>query len=145
MKKLILILALLALGTSTRAQELGIRFGDVLGNNVALDGLISVGEFSRVHADLSFGSGLGVEALYDFLYKPLGNDGFKWYVGAGPSMYIDDPFFLGFSGELGLDYHFPTVPISLSVDWRPTFWLIEETDVRWEGFGFNARYVFGKQ
>lgn len=143
MRKLLFLIPFLVLGKLTMAQELGIRFGDVLGNAVAVDGLFQVGEFSRVHADLSFGKGVGIEGLYDFLYKPLG-DGVNWYVGAGPSMYIDDPFFLGFSGELGLDYHFNNVPISLSADWRPTFWIIEDTDLYAGGFGFNARYVFGR-
>lgn len=144
MKKIILSLLLLASGKIATAQELGIRFGDVLGNTVAVDGLFQVGEFSRVHADLSFGDGVGIEALYDFLYKPLGGEAFNWYVGAGPSMLIDDPFYLGFSGELGLDYHFNAVPISLSLDWRPTFWLIEKTDFRAGGFGLNVRYCFGR-
>jgi hypothetical protein len=144
MKKLVVLLSFLTIGYTASAQELGIRFGDVLGNTVAVDGLFQIGEFSRVHADLSFGDGVGIEALYDFLYKPLGTDGFSWYVGAGPSMLIDDPFYLGFSGELGLDYHFSAVPISLSLDWRPTFWLIEKTSFRAEGFGLNVRYVFGR-
>jgi hypothetical protein len=144
MKKLFVLLAFLSLGKFAMAQELGIRFGDVVGNTVAIDGMFSVGEFSRVHADVSFGDGLGVEALYDFLYKPLGAEAFNWYVGAGPSMLIDDPFYLGISGEVGLDYHFNAVPLSLSLDWRPTFWIIEETDLSGRGFGLNVRYVFGR-
>lgn len=144
MKKLLLLVAFLSLGKLSTAQELGIRLGEVVGNTVAIDGMVSLGEFSRVHADISFGDGLGVEALYDFLYKPLGAEAFNWYVGAGPSMLIDDPFYLGLSGEIGLDYHFNAVPLSLSLDWRPTFWLIEETDLSGRGFGLNVRYVFGQ-
>ena len=144
MKKLLLVPVFACFGFTVSAQELGIRVGDVLGNTVAVDGLFAVGEFSRVHADLSFGRGVGIEALYDFLYKPLGSDGVNWYVGAGPSLYIDDPFFLGFSGELGLDYHFDGIPLSVSADWRPTFWLIEYTDLYAGGFGLNVRYVFGE-
>lgn len=145
MKKLFLLLSLVFTVHTASAQELGIRVGDVLGNNVAVDALFTLGEFSRVHADLSFGSGgVGIEALYDFLYRPLGAEAFNWYVGAGPSMLIDDPFYLGFSGEIGIDYHFVEVPLSLSLDWRPTFWLIEETDIRAGGFGLNVRYVFGQ-
>lgn len=144
MKKILLALLFITAGQFASAQELGIRFGDVLGNTVAVDGLFQVGEFSRIHADLSFGDGVGIEALYDFLYKPLGGEAFNWYVGAGPSMLINDPFYLGFSGELGLDYHFNGVPVSLSLDWRPTLWLIEKTSFRAEGFGLNVRYVFGR-
>lgn len=145
MKKLIGILAFVALCSAAQAQELGIRVGDALGNNVAVDALFSAGEFSRIHADVSFGSGVGVEALWDFLYRPLGGEAFYWYAGVGPSMLIDDPFLLGASGELGLSYTFNGAPISISADWRPTFYIIEDTDFHAGGFGVNIRYVFGKK
>jgi hypothetical protein len=144
MKNFFLILIFSIAGLSqTNAQEIGIRFGEMTGNNVAVDGIFSVGEFSRIHANISFGDGLGIDALYDFLYKPLG-DGFNWYVGAGPSMLIHDPFYLGVSGEVGIEYHFNNAPISLSLDYRPTFWLVEKTDFDFGGFGLNVRYVFDK-
>jgi len=130
------------------SQEIGVRFGDVVGNNVAVDALFNTGEFSRVHADVSFGSGVGVEALWDFLYKPLSigkAEGFSWYAGAGVSTLIDDPFWLGVSGEAGLEYTFAKVPISLSTDYRPSFYFIDDFDFHGGGFCFNARYVFGKK
>src|SRR6478735_10250021 len=144
MKKLLIVFAFIAICSAAQAQELGVRFGDVLGNNVGVDALFSAGKFSRIHADVSFGSGVGVEALWDFLYRPLGGEAFNWYAGAGVSMLIDDPFWLGASGELGLSYTFNNVPISLSADWRPTFYIIENTDFHAGGFGVNARFVFGK-
>lgn len=143
MKKLLTMLALVTVCAAAQAQELGIRFGDVVGNDVAVDALFSVGEFSRIHADVSFGNGVGVEALWDFLYRPLGGEAFKWYAGVGASMWLDDPFLLGASGEIGLAYTFNGVPISLSADWRPVFYIIEDTDFRADGFGINVRYVFG--
>jgi hypothetical protein len=145
MKKLIGILAFVAVCSAAQAQELGVRFGDVLGNDVAVDALFSAGKFSRIHADVSFGSGVGVEALWDFLYRPLGGEAFSWYAGFGPSMLINDPFFFGVSGEAGLSYTFNNVPISLSADWRPTFYIVSDTDFHAGGFGINARYVFGKK
>ena len=145
MRKLLTILFFVGMYSFTQAQELGARFGDVLGNNVAVDALFSSGKFSRVHADVSFGTGVGVEALWDFVYRPLGGEAFYWYAGAGASMLIDSPFWLGASGELGLSYKFNQVPISLSADWRPTFWIIDNTEFRGGGFGVNVRYVFGKK
>ena len=143
MKKLLTIVAFVALCSTVQAQELGIRFGDVAGNDVAVDALFSAGEFSRIHADVSFGSGVGIEALWDFVYRPLGGEAFYWYAGVGATMLIDDPFWLGASGEIGLSYNFNKVPLSLSADWRPTFYIIEETDFRSGGFGINLRYRFG--
>lgn len=125
----------------TNGQEVGIRFGEMTGNNVAVDGIFSLGEFRRIHANVSFGEGVGIDALYDFLYRPLGNN-FNWYVGAGPSMFINDPFYLGISGEIGIEYHFNNAPIAIGLDYRPTFWIIEDTDFDAGGFGLNIRYVF---
>ena len=144
MRKLVLVLFVaLATATLTNAQEIGVRFGDVSGGNVAIDGVFSTGQFSRIHADVSFGNGVGIDVLWDFLYRPLGGEAFNWYAGAGPYTVIGDPFALGVMGELGLEYRFNSVPISLSGDWRPAFRIIENTDFSFGGFGFNVRYIFG--
>lgn len=143
MKKIIVLASIMFIGFSASSQELGVRFGNVLDNNVAVDGVFKVGKFSRVHADLSFGDGVGIEALWDFIYRPLGGEAFNWYVGVGPSLLINDPVWLGASGEIGLEYRFNGAPIALGVDWRPTLFLIDKTSFDAGGFGLNIRYVFG--
>ena len=145
MKKISVLFFAVTFCGMTHAQELGLRFGDVAGGNVAVDGIFSSGQFSRIHADVSFGHhGLGVEALWDMLYRPLGPDGFHWYVGAGPYLFIGDPFQLGFSGEIGIEYRFKDAPIALGADWRPTLRIVDNTDMIWERAGFNVRYIFGQ-
>ncbi|WP_430817585.1 hypothetical protein [Carboxylicivirga sp. RSCT41] len=144
MKRVILISAvLISLGLSSNAQELGVRFGDVSGGNVAIDGIFSTGQFSRIHGDVSFGNGVGIDLLWDFLYKPLGNEAFSWYVGVGPYTRIDDPFKLGVVGEIGLEYLFSGVPLALGIDYRPAFEIIDNTDFHAGGFGLNVRWRFG--
>jgi hypothetical protein len=129
---------------SLKAQEIGIRTGDVLGNNIAIDAIFGA-DWGRTHADLSFGSGgVGVEAIWTPIYEPLGGEAFNWYAGAGPSLFIGDIFLLGVSGEIGIAYMFNTIPLSLSLDYRPTLFIVEETDFSGRGFGLNIRYVFGK-
>ena len=149
MKKSILVFALFlfaGLSQVNAQSELGIRFGNVTGGDVALDGIISVGEFSRIHANVSFGGNgatdFGVDALWDFIYRPLGDEAFNWYAGAGPFLGFGDVFSLGAAGEIGLEYRF-NIPLSLSVDWRPYFRLVEDTDFDAGGFGLNLRYVLG--
>lgn len=143
MKKLLFGILFLGLTHFASAQEIGVRFGDVTGNDVAIDAVFSTGKFSRIHADVSFGNGgVGLEALYDFIYRPLGAESFNWYLGVGPSAFIGDNFLLGASGEVGLEYKFKGAPISLSVDWRPTLWIVDKTDFHAGGFGLNVRYVF---
>ena len=143
MKKLILVFTLFCANQMVHSQEIGIRFGDVTGNDVAVDGVFSSGKFSRIHADVSFGNdGVGADALCDFIYKPVDGDNLKWYLGAGPSVFIGNDFLLGASGEVGLEYRFEEVPIALGLDWRPTLWIVEQTDFHAGGFGLNVRYVF---
>lgn len=136
------ILSLAAVHTS-QAQELGIRFGNALGNksSVAIDGVFALGKFSRIHADVSFGNGVAVEALWDFLYRPIPDAPINWYVGAGPALYLSSPFALGASGEVGLEYRFKDAPLAIGLDYRPTFVLIETTAFV-NSFGLNVRYVF---
>lgn len=145
LKRLFLItLISSAAATGANAQELGIRFGDAMANksSVAIDGVFGLGEFSRLHANVSFGSGVGVEVLWDFLYRPIPNSPINWYVGAGPSLFLGTPFALGASGEIGLEYHFTEVPLAIGLDYRPTFVLVETTAFV-NSFGFNVRWVFG--
>ncbi len=146
MKKLLLIsiFALIAVYYAG-AQEIGVRFGGTNGaGGVALDGVFGAGP-GRIHADLGiYNGGVGVDVLWDFIYKPLGGEAFNWYLGAGPNTYIGEDFWLGVCGEIGLEYRFNSVPISLGVDWRPTLWVIEETKFGADSFGLCARFRFGK-
>lgn len=143
MKKIILSALLFGAFQFSNAQEIGVRFGDVARNNVAIDGVFATGKFNRIHADVSFGGdGVGIDALWDFVHRPLGNEAFKWYLGAGPSMSIDNDFWFGVSGEIGLEYHFKGAPIALGVDYRPTLWIVQDSDFNAGGFGCNIRYVF---
>lgn len=130
---------------SSNAQELGVRFGGTNGHGgAAIDAVFAAGQFSRIHADLGFyKGGVGVDVLWDFLYKPLSGEAFNWYLGVGPSTYIADPFWLGISGEIGLEYRFQGVPIAIGADWRPTLWVVEETQFGADSFGLNVRFVFG--
>ncbi|MEC3907920.1 hypothetical protein VOI54_12895 [Tamlana sp. 2201CG12-4] len=129
------------LSVALNAQEIGIRFGQVSGNDVAVDGVFDLNG-SRIHANVSFGDSVGLDALWDFVYEPIGDDGFHWYAGVGPSAHIDDKFLLGGSGEIGAEYVFNDVPIVIGIDYRPTFWIIEDTDFEWGGFGLNVRFRF---
>jgi len=146
MKKVLLI-AIISLSTyfCASAQELGVRFGGTNGaGGVALDGVFGAGP-GRIHADLGFyHEGVGIDVLWDFLYKPLGDEAFNWYLGAGPTTYISDQFWLGVCGEIGLEYRFKGAPISIGADWRPTLWIIDETSFGADSFGLCARFRFGK-
>ena len=143
MKKVVLVsfflLGLISLGN---AQEIGVRLGQVSGGNVAVDGIFGTGKFSRLHADVSFGNNLGIDLLWDFLYRPINDGPIFWYVGAGAYTEIGNNFHLGATGEIGLEYHFMDVPIAIGLDYRPYFQIIDQTNIDWGGFGLNIRFVF---
>ncbi|MCS5490924.1 outer membrane insertion C- signal [Algoriphagus limi] len=144
--KLLSIFFFLTLFVSVEAysQEVGIRFGNFSGNNVAVDGVFALGEFSRIHADVSFGGGgVGIDALWNPIFKPVGSSDFNWYAGFGPSLFLGDPFTLGAAGEVGIEYAFADVPITIGADYRPVFVIVENTRFVGDGFGFNIRWRFG--
>ena len=142
MKKTLLLLCLLQCSmVLCSAQEVGVRFGNVSGGNVAVDAVFSTTKFSRIHTDISFGDGVGIDLIWDFHYKRLGNEAFNWYIGLGPYSFLGSPFELGLVAEIGLEYHFKGVPLAIGGDWRPYLRIIDNTDLGWGGFGFNVRFV----
>nr|WP_321354724.1 hypothetical protein [uncultured Draconibacterium sp.] len=151
LQKIVLTLVLAFAGMFIgNAQELGVRFGDVSAGSVAIDGIFSTGEFNRLHADLSFGDGVAADLLWDFLYRPLTDEAFNWYMGVGPYLAILDEdsyddetnFNLGAAFEIGLEYRFVDIPLALGLDYRPALEIIDNTSFHWGGFGLNVRYVF---
>jgi hypothetical protein len=144
LKVLSLVLFLgLSASLESQAQEVGIRFGNVNGNNVAVDGVFALGDFSRIHADVSFGNdGVGIDALWNPIYDDISTSDFKWYAGFGPSLFLSDDFKFGVAGEIGAEYPFTDVPLTLGLDWRPYFIIVEETSFDAGGFGLNIRWRF---
>src|SRR6188768_3809966 len=107
MKKLILLLLLTSLAAQVSAQELGVRIGDVVGNRAAIDAVFNANEAGRIHADLSFGkNSVGVEVLWDVVYRQIGSSDFDWYLGVGPTALFHDDAHVGLSGEIGVEGHF---------------------------------------
>ena len=102
----------------------------------------------------SFGGGFGadyswtnINGLYE-LHKDIDAvDGLQWYYGGGVFYTIyggsfgGRSSFFGISGAVGLDYKFENTPISITLDWVPSF--------GFSGYGFGAdngglavRYTF---
>ncbi len=143
MKKLLVLSSFMLISYAGFSQEIGARWGEVLGNDIALDAILRSGDGHRIHVDLSFGNDFGLEVLWDFLYRPLGDTPLYWYVGVGPSVLFSDPLYFGISGEAGLEFRFNKLPIVIGADWRPTYYIVDVSDFETGGFGVNARFVFG--
>ncbi len=126
------------------AQEIGLRFGEMTGNNVAIDGVIAWKE-SRLHSNISFGDTVGIDFVYDFVFLPINKmDNFYYYLGIGLTTVFGDNFTFGGVGEVGIEYRFVNSPIILGFDYKPAVLVLPKTDFAWTNIGFNIRYVFNK-
>ncbi|MCZ2101597.1 MAG: hypothetical protein LC107_08685 [Chitinophagales bacterium] len=96
---------------------------------------VNIGAYYQVHNDIPNVSGL------------------RWYYGGGANIYFwswDSAFLdsgsntsFGISGVLGLDYKFADIPLNVSADWIPTFFLNGYGNGFGAGYGaLAARYTF---
>ena len=126
------------------AQEIGLRFGEMTGNNVAIEGAIGWKE-SRLHSNISFGDTVGIDFVYDFVFLPINKmDNFYYYLGIGLTTVFGDNFKFGGLGEVGIEYRFVNSPIALGLDYKPAVLVLPKTDFTWSNIGFNIRYVFSE-
>lgn len=156
MKKLVLLLVV-ALGFSfAQAQsegiELGLRSGGGAHSFSAIDFVYGLSDKNRIHADLAFGNRyLNVEGLYEWQF-PIGEN-FVIYPGFGLGFYSWEHYYnkgwyynkkgqyvydegyerystVGILGVIGIEYQIQPIPLSVGIDFRPSF-------------GFSNDYGFG--
>lgn len=162
--KILFILALLAVGLNSHAQDYKNAIGLRAAWGWALTGKHFMNDAAAIEAIVnyrSYGSGafdynyFSLTGLYQKHSDISSMDGLRWYWGFGANVGSwggdwdlidgdsDGSFFLGVCGNLGLDYKFANTPINLSADWIPTF-----NFIGWgNGFsgevgGFAIRYTF---
>lgn len=141
MQKIVLV-CLMFFAYHLSAQEIGVRFGDMYGNNIALDATFPI-KSKRVHATVSFGDNIGVDAIYDFAVESIfRSPDLRYYVGLGLTTLFSSEFKLGVMGELGIEYGFPRTPVTIGLDYRPAVIVIEKMDFIYGNFGLNVRYRF---
>lgn len=141
-KTLALIAFILCVHLSSHSQEIGLRFGNFVGGNAAIDITLSQKENSRLHSILSVGDGIGLSVIYDFIYSNIGDSDFLWYAGFGPYALTEDPFSLGAVGEVGIEYNINKGPFTVGLDWLPFFRIIDNTTFGTNTLGVNVRYRF---
>lgn len=142
MKKIILsAFMLLGLVFTAQSQEisknaLGLRLGDNNGFGGEVSYQLGLNQKNRLEFDLGWRNSSDVDAvkavaLYQWVWNIDG--GFNWYAGAGGgiaswrydydgsgSRYGDDNGTYVFAaGDIGIEYRFSEVPITLSLDARP--------------------------
>ena len=157
MKKLfIAIVAVFAMSTvaSAQIQTLGVRVGGGQGYGAELSAQWGfMGQ--RLETDLGWNSGdhytgFSLAGVYQWTGE-IGS-GFGWYAGVGARLAMwswesgykdhDTDFALALVGQAGIEYNFDAIPIQLSLDIRPNFWLLPETSFHWGDIALGIRYRF---
>ncbi|HEU4470547.1 MAG TPA: hypothetical protein VFR58_05640 [Flavisolibacter sp.] len=119
---------------------LGLRFSTadaVVGNSISFKYFLK--EQMAVETLLSFGDPLAVGLLLA-KHRPFG-EGFSWLYDGGGYVGFSGPGRAGFQGILGIDYKAGTLPVNLSLDWKPELNLSKEFSFEPAVLGISARFT----
>ncbi len=141
MKKLIVVLvAALAFTVAASAQPRAIGIRGAYGVDLSYQHSLGAQNFAELDLGLS-SYGFNLSGVYDIVFANQGD--FNFYAGPGATVSIGNGYFLaGLSGQVGAEWNVPSLPIQLSLDWKPTFYLIGVQSFSWEGFALGIRYRF---
>lgn len=155
MKKLFFVLvAVMGLTIAANAQDnaIGVRLGGGQGYNAEISFQKGLGGTGRLEFDLGYhnwenAGAISLAALYQMHKEFASVQNLGWYVGAGAKLdyfYVggSSSLYLGVLGQAGLDYHFNAVPLQLSLDIRPCFYVLPDTYFHWGDIALGIRYMF---
>ncbi len=150
MKKLLLLVAIATTTLAANAQSengyknaIGVRLGSTV---PAIKSGITYKHFfnkNAAEAIISFGDGVALCGLYEF-HKPINTvEGLQLMYGFGAYLGINNSENnFGGAGIIGLDYKFNSVPLNLTLDWKPELNIVSKVGFEASGIGFSARFTF---
>lgn len=150
MKSKLLLMALLAtLGMASTAKAQDYKFGvgvRLSNSNPTLNNSVSAKYFvtdkTAIEGLVSFGTRFGIGGLIE-IHEPFKTAGFSWFYGGGAYVgFQDKNTYLGPTGIVGLDYKFPSIPLNLSLDWKPELDIIPKISFVPDAFAVTARFAF---
>ena len=144
MKKFVLVMAAIlgiAVVAAAQPRAIGIRAG--YGAEVSYQHTLGGENFGEI--DLGWSTGAFSAGLaYDFMICPLGPLNFY----AGPQVNVGFVnvegvgLIVGAGVQIGIEYPFDSIPLQLSLDWKPTFYFVPATAFGWQGIALGIRYLF---
>ncbi|MBB1284285.1 hypothetical protein HRH25_07875 [Flavisolibacter sp. BT320] len=75
-------------------------------------------------------------------HSPFATSGISWFWGAGAYAGFSGGRRFGAQGVVGLDFIMPTLPLNLSIDWKPELNFSKQFSFEPAAIGFSARFVF---
>lgn len=155
MKRVLLLIAtFVTIGSFANAQNaLGVRLGGGQGYGAELSWQTGLGG-NRLEMDLGLRSddhftAFNLYGIYQWTGTIAGNLG--WFAGVGDCLGYwnwehgydgDGNIALAAVGQAGLEYNFQAVPIQLSLDIRPKFYILPETSFHWGDIALGIRFRF---
>ena len=140
------VILIFLMGFSAKSQEyqnaVGIRFSS---NAAAINNSITFKHFvnnnTAIEGLFSFGAPVAIGVLLE-KHTELATEGLSYFLGGGGYVGFSGSRNLGAQGVAGLEYKFPTVPINVSVDWKPELNIINHISFEPAVLGISARFVF---
>jgi hypothetical protein len=148
MKRFGFILVFFIMAASTnlvKAQgykaALGVRFstGDALVNN-SISFKYFLNQKTAVESLICFGDPFALGFLLE-QHKPVLGDQFSFVYGGGLYIGFSGDRVFGLHGILGLDYKMPSIPINLSLDWKPELTAVKLFSFEPAALGLTARFT----
>jgi hypothetical protein len=147
-----IVMVLVLMSGTTKAQgpggelSIGPRFGGSSGMSFKKHSASNKGALELI-AGWNFDpnvEGLNLNVLYEKL-APLTSNRLSAMFGAGAGFAVwGDEFQLGLAGIIGFDYRVTKV-INLQVDWQPTWYFINGSELSPMNAGFTIRYVLNNR
>ncbi|HEV7334159.1 MAG TPA: hypothetical protein VGN63_24210 [Flavisolibacter sp.] len=75
-------------------------------------------------------------------HSPFASAGISWFWGAGAYAGFSGGRRFGAQGVVGLDFIMPTLPLNLSIDWKPELNFTRQFSFEPAALGFSARFIF---
>ncbi len=116
------------LSTSQATINQSVSYRRYLNENTAIEGLLSFDP-------------IAVGALYEKVY-PLGAPGLQWFFGGGAYVAFAGNNVFGAMGIAGLDYTIPSIPINMSLDWKPELNFVNNVNFQASAVALSVRFVF---
>lgn len=154
MKNLAVVLFFALLSTNLQAQKIvggewsvGSRLGGSSGISLKkhAEGNKSAFELIAANAFDKQVEGFSVTALSEKLAPLNGNGQLSALFGGGINFNFKDKTKFGVSGILGFDWRLKKVPLTLQVDWLPTWFFVNENYFSRINGAFTIRYVLNRK
>lgn len=154
MKKLFFSVLLITLLMNVQAQKIvggewsaGARLGGSSGVSLKHHGGSNKSAFEFIAAN-SFDKkveGFTLTALFEKLAPLNGNGQLSALLGGGINLNFKDDTKFGVSGILGFDWRLKNVPVTMQVDWLPTWFFVNESYFSGVNAAFTIRYVLNRK